>query len=85
MTLYCGVDFHSRRQTVCYCNTADGEVQIKDLDHYADDVRSFYEQFKGEQIIVGYESSGYARWFDQLLFELKIEVWGRRVPPRFIV
>ena len=43
MTLYCGVDFHSRRQTVCYCNTADGEVKIKDLHHYDDDVRLFYE------------------------------------------
>lgn len=76
MTLYCGVDFHSRRQTVCYCNTADGEVKVKDLHHYDDDVRSFYEQFKGEQVIVGYETSGYARWFEQMLFELGIEVWA---------
>ncbi len=75
MTLYCGVDFHSRRQTVCYCNTIDGEVKIKDLHHYDDDVRSFYEQFKDEQVIVGYETSGYARWFEQMLFELGIEVW----------
>ena len=75
MTLYCGVDFHSRRQTVCYCNTADGEVKIKDLHHYEDDVRAFYEQFKNEQTIVGYETSGYARWFEQMLFELGIEVW----------
>ncbi len=58
MTVYCGVDFHSRRQTVCYGNTADGEVRVKDLNHYADDVRSFYEQFRGEPVIVGYESSG---------------------------
>lgn len=76
MTLYCGVDFHSRRQTVCYCNIDDGEVKIKDLHHYEDDVRSFYEQFKNEQVIVGYETSGYARWFETLLFELGIEVWG---------
>ncbi len=75
MTLYCGVDFHSRRQTICYCNTTDGEVKIKDLHHYDDDVRSFYEQFKDEQVIVGYETSGYARWFEQMLFELGIEVW----------
>ena len=75
MTLYCGVDFHSRRQTVCYCNTEDGEVKVKDLHHYEDDVRSFYEQFKNEQIIVGYETSGYARWFETMLFELGIEVW----------
>jgi transposase len=75
MTLYCGVDFHSRRQTICYCNTEDGEVKIKDLHHYDDDVRAFYEQFKAEQIIVGYETSGYARWFETMLFELGVEVW----------
>src|SRR5215213_168391 len=75
MTLYCGVDFHSRRQTVCYCNTGDGEVKIKDLHHYDDDVRSFYEQFKNERVIVGYETSGYARWFEIMLFELGVEVW----------
>jgi transposase len=75
MTLYCGVDFHSRRQTVCYCNTEEGEVKIKDLHHYEDDVRAFYEQFKDDSIIVGYETSGYSRWFETMLFELGIEVW----------
>ena len=75
MTLYCGVDFHSRSQTICYCNSADGEVKIKHLHHYEDNVRAFYEQFKDEQTIVGYETSGYARWFEQMLFELGIEVW----------
>lgn len=75
MTLYCGVDFHSRRQTVCYCNSADGEMKIKDLHHYEDDVRAFYEQFKDEQVIVGFETSGYSRWFEQMLFEMGIEVW----------
>lgn len=75
MTLYCGVDFHSRRQTVCYCNTEDGEMKIRDLQHYEDDVRAFYEQFTGECVIVGYETSGYARWFEKMLFELRCEVW----------
>lgn len=27
MTLYCGVDFHARQQTVAYCDTADGETR----------------------------------------------------------
>lgn len=26
MAAYCGVDFHARQQTVCYRDTADGEV-----------------------------------------------------------
>ena len=50
-------------------------MKIKDLHHYEDDVRAFYEQFKNESVIVGYETSGYARWFETLLFELKYEVW----------
>jgi hypothetical protein len=58
MTVYCGVNFHSRRQTVCYCNTTDGEVRVKDVDNYTDDGDSFDEQCKGERTIVGYESSG---------------------------
>ena len=50
-------------------------MKVKDLHHYDNDVRAFYEQFKGEQVIVGYETSGYARWFEQMLFELGVEVW----------
>jgi hypothetical protein len=50
-------------------------VKIKGLHHYDEDVRAFYEQFKDEQVIVGYETSGYARWFETMLFELGIEVW----------
>ena len=25
MSIYCGVEFHARQQTVCYCDTADGQ------------------------------------------------------------
>lgn len=53
MTLYCGVDFHSRRQSICYCDRADGEVKTKELHHYDADVRSFYEQFENEKVISG--------------------------------
>ena len=30
MTTYCGVDFQTRQQTICYCETADGEIQLKE-------------------------------------------------------
>jgi len=36
MTIYCGVDFHARQQTVCYCDTTDGAVQLSELDHQAE-------------------------------------------------
>jgi hypothetical protein len=39
MTIYCGVDFHARQQTICFCDTADGEVRLRELRHGADDVR----------------------------------------------
>jgi transposase len=73
MTLYCGVDFHARQQTVCYCNTADGEVQLRELDHQKDDVGSFYSQFTGE-VIIGLEASGYSTWLVELLESLGHQV-----------
>jgi transposase len=38
-------------------------------------VRAFYAQFKAKHVIVGYETSGYARWFATMLFELGVKVW----------
>ena len=51
MTIYCGVDFHARQQTICYCDTADGEINLRELDHKEDDVRGFYSSFTGEVIV----------------------------------
>jgi transposase len=66
MTVYCGVDFHARQQTICYCDTTDGSVQLAELDHQADDVRGFYSRFTGE-VLIGLEASGYSTWFVELL------------------
>jgi transposase len=74
-TIYIGVDFHARQQTICYLTTADGEVQFFQLEHHDKAaVRSFYAQFSG-QVIVGLEASGYSPWFEDLLAELGCEVW----------
>lgn len=73
MTMYCGVDFHARQQTVCYCDTADGAVQLAELDHQKDDVRGFYSAFTGE-VVVGIEASGYSAWFVELVEGLGHEV-----------
>ena len=53
MTVYIGVDFHARQQTISYLTTEDGQIQRTRLEHLADDivhqnVRSFYSQFTGE-------------------------------------
>jgi transposase len=73
MTIYCGVDFHARQQTICFCDTADGEACLKELRHDRDDVRGFYAQFTGD-VIVGLEASGYSTWFVELLEGLSHQV-----------
>src|SRR5216683_2696078 len=74
-TIYIGVDFHARQQTVCYLKTEDGELVVNELKHqHKDEVRAFYAQFSG-RIIVGLEASGYSPWFEQLLEDLGHEVW----------
>lgn len=76
MTVYIGVDFHARQQTISYLTTEDGEIQQVVLAHEElAKVRAFYEQFASQQVIVGYESSGYAAWFEELLEELGCEIW----------
>src|SRR6266581_7354019 len=76
MTVYIGVDFHARAQTISYLTTEDGEIRRAQLDHgQPQEVRKFYEQFAGQRVIVGFESSGYAAWFEELLEELGCEIW----------
>ena len=74
-TIYIGVDFHARQQTVCYLKIETGELVVSELKHQnKDEVRAFYGQFEG-QVIVGLEASGYSPWFERLLEELGCEVW----------
>ena len=74
MTVYCGVDFHARKQTVSYCDTADGEIKRRELNHEKDNVRAFYAQLEGE-VIVGLEASGYSAWFEALLEQIGHTIW----------
>ena len=73
-TVYCGVDFHARMQTIAYCDPANGEIQLAQLDHRKDDVREFYSKLTG-QVIVGLETGGYSSWFEAMLEELGHTVW----------
>ena len=66
MTVYCGVDFHARQQTICFRDSAGEESRLAELRHDRDDVRGFYSQFTGE-VVVGIEASGYSSWFVELL------------------
>src|SRR5437660_1004771 len=76
MTVYIGVDFHARQQTISYLTTEDGEIKRLRLDHaQPEEVRRFYRQFAGQRVVVGFESSGRAAWFEELLEELGCEIW----------
>src|SRR5882762_11798168 len=76
MPVYIGVDFHARKQMLSYLTTEDGETQQKELVHEQDDVRGFYGQLRRSgPVIVGFESSGYAAWFEEMLEELGCEIW----------
>jgi transposase len=76
MTVYIGVDFHAQQQTISYLTTEDGEIHQLVLQHEKPaEVRAFYAQFAGQQVVVGFESSGYAAWFEELLEELGYEIW----------
>ena len=73
MAIYCGVDFHARQQTVCYCDSVGGEIQFAELEHERDDVGGFYSAFT-DDVVVGIEASGYSTWFVEL-----VEGLGHRV------
>ena len=76
MAVYIGVDFHAQQQTLSYLTTEVGEIVRIQLDHrQMGEVRKFYEQFAGQQVVVGFEASGYAAWFEELLEELGCEIW----------
>jgi transposase len=76
MAVYIGVDFHARQQTISYLTTEEGEIRREQLAHeQPDEVRKFYRQFGEQEVIVGFEASGYAAWFEELLEELGYEIW----------
>jgi transposase len=75
MTIYCGVDLHTRQQLVKWCDSCDGEIKEERLSHDSlDAVRNFYAQFDAG-VIVGVEACGYSEWFETMLHDLGHEVW----------
>jgi len=66
MGVYVGVDFHVKTQTVCWMDTADGEIHQRTLDHQHEDVGGFYAQWT-TPVTVGVEALGYTGWFHRLV------------------
>ena len=68
-----GCDFHSRMQVIAMLDTETGEVVEKELEHANGEARTFYEGLK-EPALVGIETTGYTRWFADLMSELGHEL-----------
>ncbi len=61
-----GCDLHSRMQVIARLDTETGEVVEKRLDHESGEAKAFYEGLK-EAALVGIETTGYTRWFAEML------------------
>jgi transposase len=68
-----GCDFHSRMQVIARLDTETGEVVEKELEHESGEAKAFYEGLK-EPALVGIETTGYTRWFAEMLEELGHEL-----------
>src|SRR6202161_4069986 len=69
-----GVDFHPEFQQIASVDTDTGEFQEKRLGH-GEDAEAFYRALAGQEVRVGMEASGPARWFERLVAELQFELW----------
>ncbi len=71
-----GVDFHPEFQQIAFFDSDTGELTEKRLGH-REEAEQFYRALvaAGQQVRVGMEASGHARWFERLLGELGIELW----------
>jgi transposase len=71
-----GADFHPEFQQIASVDTDSGDFTEKRLVH-PEEAEQFYRTLAaaGQQVRVGMEASGHARWFERLLGELQIELW----------
>jgi len=69
-----GVDYHPEFQQIAWVDTNSGEFQEKRLAH-PEEAEQFYRGWAGQEVRVGMEASGHARWFERLLAEVRLELW----------
>ncbi|MGA9306936.1 MAG: IS110 family transposase [Candidatus Sulfotelmatobacter sp.] len=71
-----GTDFHPEFQQIACLDTDTGELREKRLAH-REEAEQFYRDLVAarQQVRVGMEASGHARWFERLLAELQFELW----------
>ena len=71
-----GCDYHPGFQQIAFVDTETGDCGEQRLEH-CEGAQKFYRDLatQGKKVRVGMEASGHARWFEQLLGGLKIELW----------
>jgi transposase len=74
--LIIGCDYHPSFQQIAFVDTETGELKEQRLAH-REGAEEFYRALAGtgQQVRVGMEASGHARWFERLLAELQFELW----------
>lgn len=68
-----GCDLHTRFEQIAMLDTETGEWVERRLDHEEGEAKRFYEGLKAPAL-VGIESTGYTRWFAEMLEELGHEL-----------
>jgi transposase len=68
-----GCDLHTRFEQIAMLDTETGELVEKRVEHESGEAKRFYEGLK-EPALVGIESTGYTRWFTEMLGELGHEL-----------
>ena len=68
-----GCDFHPSHQQVSIFDTSTGEVEELKLLH-VEQARQFYREL-AEPALIGMESVGNSRWFEQMVEDLGHELW----------
>lgn len=71
-----GCDYHPGFQQIALVDTETGDCGEQRLEH-CEGAQKFYRDLAtaGKKVRVGMEASGHARWFEQLLGGLHIELW----------
>ena len=71
-----GTDYHPGFQQIALVDTETGDCVERRLEH-REEAEKFYRDLaaRAVPIRVGMEASGHARWFEQLLAELNMDLW----------
>lgn len=70
-----GCDFHPSYQQIAMLDLETGEQSDSTLKHEDGQAHRFYEQLRGQRVLIGMEASGNSLWFERLMAELGHELW----------